>query len=316
MRTTIVRSWSAMAVGVAFTLVTCFVLMDDILRHNASVTTKHVMTLAVLFGAIYFGHRWWLELRQLRVGTTLGCAVLFLAGTLTCVVMSAGRNAEATMTKAAEANSANGDRTRAHTDWAEAKASYAAALAAETAECASGAGAKCSAKRITRMVRRGELDEADAKLRMQRPEQIANGDIKHAANLFAQLPFVAAEARVIEATLLLLFPFIQSLFCEIAAIVGFSIALGHRKVKVIEASVVDDKKALPIPEKLSPLKIKTVKDEAEEVIAALKKAGRPVSNEELAGLMAVSPGEASKRVSSLNGRVRRVRVGREVAISL
>lgn len=317
MRTaTTIRSYSAMLVGLLFTAVTCFVLLDDVLRHGASVTTKHVMTVAVLGGTIFFGHRLWPELRHGRLLTGFGCVVLFLAGTAVCVIMSAGRNAEVTITKAQVANAMNGDRDRARIDRDEAKARYDAALTAETSECATGAGAKCSAKRITRMVRRGELDDAESVLRQQKPEQIANADIKAAAMLIAKMPFATADASVIEAALMLFFPFAQALFCEIAAIVGFSIALGHRNIKVIEGGVVD-RKVLPSPETVAPLKIRPVKpDEAEEVIAALKKAKRPVSNAELAGLMAVSEGEASKRVSALNGRVRRVRVGREVAISL
>lgn len=57
-------------------------------------------------------------------------------------------------------------------------------------------------------------------------------------------------------------------------------------------------------------------NDAETVIAALQKAGRPVTNDELATILNVSKSEASKRVSSLNGSVQRVRVGRKVAISL
>ena len=43
------------------------------------------------------------------------------------------------------------------------------------------------------------------------------------------------------------------------------------------------------------------------VYAALIVAGKPVTNDELARLMRVSKGEASKRVTALNGRVSKVR---------
>ena len=52
------------------------------------------------------------------------------------------------------------------------------------------------------------------------------------------------------------------------------------------------------------------------VYAALIVAGKPVTNDELARLMRVSKGESSKRVSALNGQVNKVRIGREVRISL
>jgi hypothetical protein len=310
-----------MLVGLMFAGVTTFVLLDDVFRHGATITTKHIMTLAVLAGTIYFGHRFWAEVRQLRVGTTVGCAVLFLAGTAVCVIMSAGRNAEATITKAAVTNTANLDRSRVAIDRDEAKARYEAALKAETVECATGDGAKCQSKRILRKLRREDFDTAEATLRAQAPEQVPNADIRAAAAIFAKLPMVSAEVSVIEAMLHVFFPFVQSLFCEIAAIVGFSIALGHRKVKVIEAVADDGRQALPPPGKVSPLPLKAEEpatrcDETEAVFAALKKAGRPVTNTELAGIMGCSEGESSKRVSALNGQVRRVRVGREVAISL
>jgi hypothetical protein len=45
-------------------------------------------------------------------------------------------------------------------------------------------------------------------------------------------------------------------------------------------------------------------------------AGEPVNNRRLAELMQCSPGEASRRVTQLEGAIRRARKGREVLISL
>ena len=56
--------------------------------------------------------------------------------------------------------------------------------------------------------------------------------------------------------------------------------------------------------------------EKSAVIDALTKINRPVSNEELASLMRISTGEASKRVSALRDLVKRERTGRQVTISL
>ena len=52
------------------------------------------------------------------------------------------------------------------------------------------------------------------------------------------------------------------------------------------------------------------------VYAALIVAGKPVTNDELARLMRVSKGQASKCVTALNGRVAKVRIGREVRLSI
>lgn len=52
------------------------------------------------------------------------------------------------------------------------------------------------------------------------------------------------------------------------------------------------------------------------VYAALLVAGKPVTNDELARLMRVSKGEASKRVKLLESRLSKERIGREVRIAL
>ena len=52
------------------------------------------------------------------------------------------------------------------------------------------------------------------------------------------------------------------------------------------------------------------------VYAALILANRPVTNGELAALMKCSKSQASKDVAALQGRVQKLRIGREVRISL
>jgi hypothetical protein len=306
-----VRSWSAIIVGVFFTAVTAYVLLEDVFRHGAALTTKHVMTLAVLAGTVYFGHRWWAEMRAWRLGTMLGCAILFAAGTLTCVLMSAGRNAEVVTNKTLAANAVNTDRARVHNDRDEAKARYLAALKAEEAECASGQGEKCRSKRITTTLRREDFDAAEKVLRGQKPEQIANADIRAAAELISRLPYVTASVVAIEALLQLAFPFLQSLFCEIGAIVGFSIGMGHA------AKVARLPPPLPKVPPQFPVETEVRHGSADDaVIAALAKTEGPVSNDELAALMGVTKGESSKRVAALNGVIQKDRVGRKVAIRL
>lgn len=59
-----------------------------------------------------------------------------------------------------------------------------------------------------------------------------------------------------------------------------------------------------------------VTDLERQVYAAMILAGRPVTNAELAHLMNVSPGQASKMVGQLEGRIQKIRDGRRVQISL
>jgi uncharacterized membrane protein len=91
---------------------------------------------------------------------------------------------------------------------------------------------------------------------------------------------------------------------EVATIVFLGLGLGHKTVsastqpKPVTATTVSE------PETLDP------------VIAALMKAKRPVTNDELAALLGITKGTASRKVAALNGVIRKDRVGREVAISL
>jgi hypothetical protein len=161
-------------------------------------------------------------------------------------------------------------------------------------------------------------------LRAQKPEQIANADVRAAAELMARLPYVTADVGAVEALLLLAFPFLQSLFCEIGAVVGFSIGLGHARRPGV-ASLSSAASLETVAGKLSRAgpQAATVADNAvraandvEAVLAALRRLGRSASNAELAALMAVSEGEASKRVKACGGAIVKEREGRTVAISL
>jgi uncharacterized membrane protein len=75
------------------------------------------------------------------------------------------------------------------------------------------------------------------------------------------------------------------------------------------------RKATPETAELKPVWVPRT-DLERAVYAALIVAGKPVSNDELARLMRISKGESSRRVAQLNGRVEKVRVGREVRISI
>jgi DNA-binding transcriptional ArsR family regulator len=349
--------------------------MADVLQHGAPITTKHVMTLAVLAGTVYFGHAFWREVRAWRFGTALGCTILFLAGTTTCVLMSAGRNAEVVTSKVLAANSVNTAREAAQKDRDEARLRYQAALTAEESECSSGSGSRCQSRRITRMVRREEYDAAEATLRAQKPEAIANSDIRAAAELLSRLPYVTANVSALEALLQLAFPFLQSLFCEIGAIVGFAIGLGHRAssddshaeaevanvasipppvpvflppaylwhvvrrqsqrrprrgerpnyrrsvpaiVPATVTTVCDSEGSGWIPMSVDEAREKARRVRAGEVFEALREAGRPISNDELARLITKSKAEASRRSTYLDaaGLIQKHRQGRYVAISL
>ena len=387
---TTIRSWSGLGAGVTFTLVTAWVLLEDV-YHGAPLNSKHIMTAAVLGGTIYYGHKVWPQLRMWRIPSAVFCIALFVAGTVTCVLMSAGRNAETVVNKVLVAQSSNTDRAELQRVAAEAREAYQrvmdgedrslkearmrydSALKAEDDECKTGQGSRCLSRRNVTAERRkdvesaegvrqamidrrrADLEAAEAKLRQAPPTKVANADIKASATLLSKLPYVSLGEAELEALLQLFYPFSQSLFCEIAAICGFSIGFGHAPrsdrrvangqrwlpspsvtdavtVTVTEPSTVpmtvntgvSEPVATPasVSEPLSfqqptPAYLKAKKKKPTDVqlvLDALERAGKPVSNDELAALLACSKAESSKRVSNCGDAIVIGRNGRCYAI--
>lgn len=297
---TTIRSFPSILVGVFFVGVTGFVILEDVLRHGAPITTRHVMVGAVILGTVFFGHAMWSEWRARRWLQAVGCCLLFALGTVYCVLSSAGRNGEVIANKALAAAAVNVNRDIARTDLDDARRRYEQATAEEVRECATGAGPLCKAARINTLVRVGQYNDAKVAFAKQAPEQRANGDV-HAIALTLSRVF-DKDIDNVEATLLLTFPFLAALFCEIAAIVGFAVGLGHKEIP----RPVEGGKLLAAPDPVAGLlgsdkwqlsvnarKVKL--SDQEMVLKALHLRGKPASNEELAEDLSVTPGEASKR---------------------
>lgn len=342
--TTIIRSPGSIALGSLFAVGTCYVLFSDVTAWR-QVTVDHVMTLLVLIGTIASGHMIWHQIRAWRVLPAAGLAVLFLAGTAYCVTTSAGRNAEATLAKESAIGKANAERERAQRDYDEAERRYKAALEAEEAECATGDGPKCKARRTTTHERRSDYEQASERLRAAPPPRLENAGLKHAAAVFAALPGVTADERTIERGLTLFGPFIKALFLEVATIVFLGLGLGHRHrpaqepaatvslptaelVEIRERFFTPDDEPRPTPptgpprgaRKRPPRRVLPPNviplPRAHPVIQALETANRPLTNRELARAMSVSDGEASKRWQEVAGHLDVCRQGKYRLLSL
>ena len=296
------------------------------------------MTGLVLVGTISSGHMFWQQLRGWRVLPCVGLALLFVAGTFYCVVASAARNAEVGVSKALEIVSSNQTRREVEVSLAEAKDYAGKTKMAALKECASGDGPKC--RSLTKIA-----EAADShywllvgRLASSKPEQSANPGLQHAARVFAI--FVHADPATIARGLELVAPFLKAVFLEVATVVFFGIGLGHSsRNNLLRPS--DQQPSPPILKvSAKTLSMTTVQmsmrrvfaknrrrqlfpmpvseDDAETVVRALTLVYRPVSNDELAGIMQVSKGEASRRatVAESQGLIIRQRMGRHVAISL
>jgi hypothetical protein len=150
--------------------------------------------------------------------------------------------------------------------------------------------------------RDGDLDKLG-------PEQPGDAGIKHAAKVFAALPYVTVSADVIAARLLLFGPFVKALFLEVACMSSSASASATPGSRAGERG----RPRLPRPQlppscrrqgnrpsKATERQGKTTARQPRrqpsraDVIAALARAGRPLSNEQLAAELGVTEGAASR----------------------
>lgn len=231
----VVSSYPVAALAVGFFVVTCYVIFKDI-ADGAPITPDHVMSFAVLVGTFASGHLLWDQLKQWRLLPALGLTILFAAGTFYCVTASGGRNAAAQGSKAAEAHKTNDDRARIEGDLKQAKERLVAAQDAEAAECASGDGPRCKGWRKTREERQTHVNVLEAQLRLMEPKKQENPELRHAAKVFAAFPGVTASEQAIFGFLVLYWPFLKAVFCEIATLVFASIGFSHRKPTTVSVT--------------------------------------------------------------------------------
>ena len=304
------------------------------------------MTGLVLVGTISSGHMFWQQLQGWRVLPCIGLAVLFVAGTLYCVIASAARNAEVGVGKALEIVSSNEQRHRLESEITLAQQDARKAKAAASKDCATGEGPVC--RSLTKLATQADSHYwlLVGRLASSKPEQSANPGLQHAARVFAI--FVHADPATIARGLELVAPFLKAIFLEVATVVFFGIGLGHsilaknasngnhpatgnemetvgRVDRFVSVSRTVFRKQPRQPRQLAIAERAPFEDlrppsldDAETVVNALRPLYRPVNNDELAGIMGVTKGEASRRatVAFEKGLIIRQRLGRHVAISL
>ncbi len=315
---TTVRSPLAIAIGVFFFGVTGYVILEDLFRYGSAFSTRHLMAGAVLIGTIFFGHKFYAEFKERRYLSAVGCVVLTVLGLSFEVLSSAGRSGEVISNRVLIASAANEPRGIAQRDVQDTKGRYEAALTTESKACASLVGSwilkgkryeqvfdespSCKAARINTIVRRTQYDDAKRVVSKLPPEQVANGDIAAAADLLSRIPLIGGEAKSLEATLMLLIPFVLSVFCGVSTIVSFAIGLGHREVeqpinggKLLDARDAVSELLATDKWRLSVNARRVKLTDSRLVLKALRQIGRPASNEELAEHLQITAGEATKR---------------------
>lgn len=329
-----------LTLGGFFALLTSRVLLWEVHGLN-DLTIEHYLTIGAMVGAITTGIFFWNMLWDRKFLVAIGLGIGFLSATAYCLIGSAGRSDEVAFERNAVARQINNDRERAQRNRDEAQRRYDAALVAETAECGSGQGRSCLGKRAVTEDRRTDFEVAERLLQQAKPEQRENGKLKRAAQVIALFSNVPEDRA--ERGLVIIWPFLPPFICELLTITFLHLGFACRRV----ARTVPKHNPVPpltIPPPVTvtatvptapatvaetleagwePMSVEHARELAAEarataVFDALRQAGRPVCNDELAGLIKTSKAESSRRSSSLAdiGLIQKHRQGRYVAISL
>jgi len=239
----------AIVAGALFALGTLGILLEDVILHAAPFSLKHAITVVVVAGTIMVGHQvhtaWHSKLR----GSALGFGVLFLVGTLLTVYSSVGRQAEHTMVASAEVELADKARARATKGLAEAETMLADAQRDLAKECKTGKGKRCEGIKATVDVYDAAARGHKAELDKLGPAKVATPEAKRAGELAAVF---GADQTKVEAAMILLIPFLTTLFLELGAII--CLGYGFRPVRKVSAND-NAQTSYVIPEPLPPARM-------------------------------------------------------------
>lgn len=301
---TTVRSWAAIVIGLFFAGVSGWILLWDVRSPN-DLTTDHVQVIASLLGAIAAGHFFIVAWREQLYVWAAMLGLAFCVATMTCAITSAGRGAEVAQKRQAEASRLNALRTDTAAELAKARASHKELTDRYAMECGSGRGARCTGMKSAIDYVDSHLAILQVRMDGMQAEQIGNAKTAHAARMLSFfLGFNQARA---EEGLSLLLPFTLPLITELLSIAFFGLGFGHRELPLARLAF------HPLPE----IERKARTSDEQLVLNALQRAGRALSNEELADKLGCSPGEASKRrqACEASGVIQTWREGKFLMIS-
>ena len=329
--------------GCAFAAGGLTILLGSDLTSPQDWQASQWLTILTVFGTIAAGHLMVDAARARHLFATLGFLVLFLSGTGLVVYSSVGRQVETagTTTLSVEDNNTKiADKTedlkaaRARRDYAD--------RAADREMTGQRCGQRCKDWKTNAKDIGVVIKQLEAEIAALGPQKPVNAKAEAMADIVRLFPVPASKPQIV-AVLTLLVPFLTTLFFEVGAIVslGFAFRQGKRPVLVAAndqlpsqiksfASVADTLQtsfpsSVELPEPPEPPKGKRRKPFPKEVIdfsnhpvvKALTDAGGSVrSHRELAQLLQMDEGAASRRRQEVEDQLEITRVGKQLRIAL
>lgn len=299
--------------GVAFLGGSLTIILGQALLTPSTWGQYQVLTVLMILGTIAAGHLAKTAFKARFVASALGFCVLFVAGSALVVYNSVGRQAETHDTIAMERAAANGlieDKTR---DIEEARERERTARANADRERGSKCKTKCKDWEAAANDARKLIAVLESEVRALGAPRPVDAKASKAGEVAAAFGYERHKVEVLAA---LLEPFFWTVFFELGSVISLGFAFRPFPVSTVSKPIAGSGNSGG--GKAERAQIRLVEDHE---VAALKKAlqGRgSVTNDELADLMGVAKGEASKRVSKALelGIVSKRRTGRHVAISM
>jgi len=287
-------------------------------------STYHVLTILTVFGVIASGHLMASAASARSFLAALGFGLLFLSGTGLVVYNSVGRQAEVSMTKAADAEAVNAALAAKGAELEKARQRFAdAERMVEREMTGERCASRCKDWKQRAAEVRSHITVLEGQITALGPRKVADAKAERMARIAALFGADPAQA---EAAFILLEPFLWTVFFEFGAIVSLGFAFAPVRRPANDNRPADTFRQTDFP-KLTVAESESVSQflapeivqfpAPHPVIAALRKAGGSVdSNRQLAQLMGVTEGEASKRVDEVRDQLAIDREGKWTRISL
>lgn len=300
------------AVGVAYMVQSGLQVPEP--DYVALYATPIVWVVAIalpILAHVAFGQREWLAAILLTIAAIIGSAY-----TLTGTISRQSESRDAKMA-VVEASNFNIDEKKAELARATQRRDDAQRFADD--ERQNGCGKRCQDWELRAKEVQASIDQITAQISAgpaHRP--VLSGETR-IATFISWLPGMSNRHEQIEQVVATVTPCHFGLFVELAAL-----ALGYfgwrpgseKRTETVSRPVARTER---VHAKHGSAMTETVSDEDRATIQALSRAGKPVTNDQLARLMRCSKSESSKRVAALNGRVLKHRDpddARQVRISL
>ena len=315
----------AITAGVAFTAGGLTILLGDVLTTPEAWTSYHALTILTVFGTIAAGHLLVDAWKARHVLAALGFFVLFLSGTGLVVYQSVGRQAETTDAKVLDAEASNLMLAAKGSDLAKAKVRFDEANRMADSEMrGERCGPRCKDWRQRAKEVQALIAQIEGEIRALGPQKPVAPKAEKMAAVAAL--FGADEAKT-KAALMLLEPFLWTLFFEIGSIVSLGFAFRSKPISVSNMAKSVSAKPIsvsdpghpspPVSRKRRRFPATNVVDfQGHKVLKALEREQGPVSNARLAELLGETEGEASKSWREVSQHLEIGRQGKELRIAL